>query len=98
MFRGTTPKNIFDVNLDCTGAELIYITYSQHGKTIVEKTIEDVTVAEGQITVNLSQEETLRFRAAPVDIQIRVKFPDGSATASNIINTTVEKILKDGVI
>lgn len=32
MFRGTTPTNIFNVNVDLTNAEVIYITYSQQNK------------------------------------------------------------------
>lgn len=98
MYRGTTPTNTFSVDVDCTSAESIYITYSQHGKTIIEKTIADITVTAKEMTVVLTQEETLRFRVAPVDIQIRVKFPDGKAIASRIIGTNADKILKEGVI
>ena len=53
----------------------------------------------GNLIITLSQEETLLFDTlAKVDIQIRVRFPDGSALASGIIRTSVEKILKDGEI
>lgn len=99
MFRGTTPTNIFDVDVDCTTAELIYITYSQRGRTIVEKTISDIDVTAETLSVTLTQAETLKFNAInEVEIQIRVKFPDDKAIASNIITTTAERILKEGVI
>lgn len=98
MFRGTTPTNTFSVDVDCTDAEKIYITYSQHKKTIVEKSIEDLTVTSDEISVVLTQEETLQFREGDVEIQIRVKFPDGKAMSCDIIKTTAKRILKEGVI
>ena len=97
MHRGTTPANTFNVNVDLREAR-IYISYYQRGRVIVEKTGDDLFVIESQITTELTQEETLRFKAGPVRIQIRYVMPDGTADASNIIETTAEEILKDGVI
>ena len=98
MFRGTTPKNIFQVDVDCTDAVEIYITYSQIRQKVIEKTIEDITVTEDEITVLLTQEDTLLFSPGEVEIQIRVKFVDGTAMACDIIKTTAKRILKEGVI
>lgn len=95
--RGSTPVNIFNVNIDLRGAT-IYITYKQNGKVIVEKTGDDITVEESTLTTNLTQEETLRFKTGPVRIQIRYVKEDGTADASNIIETRAEEILKDGEI
>lgn len=103
MRRGSTPTNTFTVEIDLTGAT-IFVTYSQRkecGKNmrvVVEKTGEDLTVTSTKIITTLTQEETLRFAPDAVFIQIRYVFPDGTADASNIIQTTVEAILKDGVI
>lgn len=98
MIRGTTPTNIFNVDVDLTTATAIYITYAQNGKTIFEKTIADITVEADKLTVTLTQAETLKFDDRDVAIQIRAKFADGAAIASNIINTAVDEVLKDGVI
>lgn len=98
MIRGTTPINKFTTDTDLSNADKIYITYKQNGKTKVEKTKEDITFGEGFLQVKLSQEETLGFSERSVDIQIRAKFLDGTAIASNIINTSVSKILKEGEI
>ena len=95
--RGSTPLNIFNVNVDLRDAT-IYITYKQAGKTIIEKTGSDIEVEENQITTRLTQEETLRFKTGPVKIQIRYVKQDGTADASNIIETRAEEILKDGEI
>ena len=95
--RGSTPENIFNVNIDLRDAT-IFITYKQNGKVIVEKTGEDIEVTEQQLTTHLTQEETLKFKTGPVRIQIRYVKEDGMADASNIIETRAEEILKDGEI
>lgn len=62
--RGSTPTNVFDVNIDLTGAK-IYITYKQGNKIIVEKTGADIQVEQNRLTTRLTQEETLRFAPGP---------------------------------
>ena len=98
MIRGTTPTNIFNVDADLTTASAVYITYEQDGVTAFEKTLEDILVEANKLTVTLTQEETLSLKEKDVRIQIRAKYPDGSAIASNIIITTAGAILKKGVI
>ena len=98
MYRGTTPLNIFTVDADLTTAEVIYITYKQGCKVVIEKDIDEIEVVADKLTVRLSQEDTLKFDYREVEIQIRARYPDKTAIASNIIKTTVEHILKDGVI
>lgn len=101
MRRGTTPTNTFTLDLDLSSAT-VFITYGQGGKPIVEKTGQDLTFGTQEqaytITVELTQEDTLKFRPGEVMIQIRYVMPDGTADASNIIKTTLLEIIKDGVI
>jgi len=95
--RGSTPTNVFNVNVDLRNAT-IYITYKQNNKIIVEKTGDDIQVEQNRLTTSLTQAETLQFSAGPVRIQIRYVRADGFADASNIIDTRAEEILKDGEI
>lgn len=98
MRRGTTPTHRFSVDLDLTSADEIYLTYRQGCKTL-EKTKDDLTVTPEVVEVALSQEETLLFcDKEKILIQFRVKFPDQTTVASNIIQTTIGEILKEGVI
>ena len=98
MRRGTTPKNTFLTSIDLTSAEVMYITYSQKGVTVIEKSLPDITVTADKLEVTLTQEDTLKFDAQQkLEIQIRAKL-DGEAIASDIIETTVGKILKEGAI
>lgn len=99
MIRYTTPTHIFNVNIDLTNAEVIYLTYKQNGNTTVEKTKSDMEITDKTVTVTLTQEDTGKFIFGEmVEIQIRAKFYDSTAVASNIMRTTVERVLKDGVI
>lgn len=97
MRRGSTPTNTFTVDIDLTGAT-VFINYEQNGKVVLEKTGDDLTISETSIVLSLSQEDTLLFKPGKVLIQVRYVFPDGTADASNIIDTTFERIIKDGVI
>lgn len=104
--RGTTPTHIFKPKvrktkepLDLRSAQVVYMTYSQNDKTIFEKTKDDMEITEDTVTIHLTQEDTLRLcDRREVEIQCRVKFPNQEAPASCIIKTTVDKILKEGVI
>ena len=46
----------------------------------------------------LTQEETLKLREEPVDIQVRYKTNDGHAFISKVFSVSPIQILKDGVI
>lgn len=101
MRRGSTPTNTFKIPFDLSQAT-VYISYEQNKRVIIEKTNEDMTFSpDGEkfkIVVKLTQEETLRLTVGEVLVQIRYVFPTGDADASNILRTTAERILKDGVI
>lgn len=107
MRRGTTTKNYFRTELDITGMDVMYITYKQTGKVAIEKSLKEITITtekEDEKTiyvaeVELSQTDTLALSSiGDVEIQIRGRYPDGSAIASNIIKTKVCNILKEGII
>ena len=99
MIRGTTPKMEFTLPFETDQIAEAYISFYQLDKIILEKTLSECTLSEKMITVQLSQEETLKFTSGcVVEIQIRVLMTSGDALASNIIRINTERILKDGVI
>lgn len=96
--RGSTPINTFKVNIDLTNST-VFVTYSQGGDVIVEKTGSDLIITDKTISTRLSQEDTLKFDDSMlVEMQIRYVKPNGVADGSNVITASVGKILKDGVI
>lgn len=99
MLRGTTPTHVFKTNIDLSDAEVIFITYKQQGKILVEKTIDDVTLTAEEVSVKLTQEDTLAFdEHSNVKLQIRARFADGTAVACPVIERPVGDILKEGEI
>lgn len=98
MYRGTTPTLYFTMPFDSTGISQLYITFNQEGKYVLEKTLGDVTYTDKRIELKLTQTDTLQIKSGAIQMQIRVKFEDDSAIASNIIYTTAKDILKGGEI
>ena len=102
QIRGTTPVNIFTVDIDLRPASLIFLTYSQGEgcctKVILEKTKEDMQITEDTVTVRLSQEDTLAFDPhEKITMQFRAKFGN-TAVACKPMVTGIGEILKQGVI
>lgn len=98
MIRGTTALNIFNTNKDLRDAK-VFVTYSQIGRTVIEKTNEDIIINADNIEVPLEQKDTLKLSAKyPLSIQIRYVRDNGVANASNIVQTNVDDVLKGGVI
>ena len=106
IIRGTTPSLTFhvkDETLDLTEIAEIWITFkSKAGVNPKEKTfnIDDVVIDNENhtITLNLTQDDTLDFMVNDILVQLRVRFNNNMAYASSIIETTIGRILKEGVI
>lgn len=107
MRRGTTPTITLNIPFEASDISVAWITFAQGGSNpateILTKTLTDdgVTLEDGKIIVEFSQEDTLAFAKTglpKVQVQVRILFADGSADASNIVDMAVGPILKDGVI
>lgn len=100
MFRGTTPMlEIKITGIEVADLESIYITLKQYKKEVT-KTTEDINIDEISNTLYapLSQEDTLTLSRGYVYVQMRAVTKDGLAVASDVKMTTMEEILKEGVI
>lgn len=104
MIRGTSPNLVFEISgkdLNCFKLETIYFTFVQSNRVILEKNKSNgVTVLdENNISVKLTQEETLSFDSFDdVEIQMRAIFGSGDVVATDIVSVDVKRILKEGVI
>lgn len=99
MYRGTTPVLNFKFPFNLDTLQDIYVTFEQRNGTEFDKTLEDAQVDGDTLTLNLTQQDTLKLKHdRPLLIQIRAKTPDGVALASHIITVDVNEILKEGVI
>lgn len=99
MIRGTTPTHTFRLSVETSSIIEVRITYVQLGKTVIEKTEEDVRMGEKSISLTLTQEESLEFRAGPeVEVQLKVLTNVGTVLASPVISLNVDKILNTEVL
>ncbi len=100
MWRGTTPIYTFSLpdGVKLEDFTVAYLTFAQNGRTVLEKTIDELEPSNDGFQLSFSQADTLCFKAGPVKIQFRAKTSDGTSIASNIISTTAQEVLKDGEI
>lgn len=97
MYRVTTPTHTFRLPFEAEMIDKLRLTYKQNGKTILEKTEEDVELVDNKIVITLSQKETKSFADKKALVQLRVKIGD-KVMASNIIELLVTNVLNDEVI
>ncbi len=97
MTRGTTPTHTFTLPFEAGDITILNIAYAQRGDIVLEKDLTDCTVSGNTLTVTLSEQDTLMFDASDskVEIQLRAGIGD-KRLASEIITTTVRRILKEG--
>lgn len=100
MRRGTTPTHTFTIpdDIDISAWVVIYITYSQFGRTQLEKNIDEININEQVLSVHLTQEETLAFKKGAAGVQIRARDAVDEAYASEEMPFTVQDVYKKGKI
>lgn len=106
MIRGSTQQLIFNIGINTEEVSQLWLTFSHSNRLNAEiftKEINDVILSGATITVPLSQEETLalneyNIKEKVVYIQLRVLLEDGQALASNVVEITVNHLLKGGVL
>lgn len=102
MIKGTTPILHFNLPIETSTIKAVevMVRYVDNNKEVtIIKTLEDCELGEKALTTMLTQEETLKIPAPSiVEVQLRVLTVDGVALASAIFTTTVERLLKEGVI
>lgn len=97
--KGCTCKNIFTFPFAQSDVDAIRITYSQKGEVVFEKQLDDCVFSDGEITVYLNQEDTLKFDSFQIiKIQIKVRLKGDLVTKSQIIETLTDEVLSCEVI
>lgn len=100
MRRGTTPIITINTNQDLTGYDYILFTIEDRAGTEinVDNGSGAMEVSPTSVAVRLTQEQTLSLNKGGVKMQIRARDASGNAIASSIMSSTMEEILRDGVI
>lgn len=102
MYRGTTPTIAIKLNTDIKLESLkqIWVTFDNGGGKVITKSIEDVVIDTDsqKLKVSLTQEETLSFTGASIDIQVRILTDTDVALATPIKSLPVSRVLEGGII
>lgn len=95
MIQGTTPTLYFAFGIDLSTLKEWKVVFAQEDKDNLVKTQDDCLIGENNIIyLKLSQEETLALDYTKlVEIQAKVLTTDNNVFASNLVRTTVGKIL-----
>ena len=99
MYRGTTPTITFTLPFDGSRITALNLCFAQQGEVILEKNLGACKLERNTLQVSLTEQETLLFDAKKgmADMQLRIGCGD-SRMASNIMQISVEQILKDGCL
>lgn len=96
MYRGTTPELKFELPFNASELTLLSIAFEQEGRVIIEKKLADCECSGKTVSVKLSEADTLEFNHnAKLNMQLRCGIGD-KRIASDIISTSVGRILKEG--
>ena len=101
--RGTTPTLVLrfpaDAGIDLTQAQEVYVSFAaKFGQAVLTKSGNDLDVAETEISVRLSQADSLLFSPGLLRIQANWTKSDGSRAASEIVEIDVSENLLDRVV
>lgn len=99
MIRGTTPTHVFNIPFNTDIIKDVRVIYAQKGEVVITKTMEECLIADGQIGVKLTQEDTFEFdNKETVEIQIKVLTTNDDVMACNPIVISVKKCLSEELL
>ena len=95
--RGTTPPITVKFNVPASTVDVLFLTITQQGETVIEKDIGDAEISGNNAVILLTQAETLALEAGDAQMQIRWKIGN-AADKSRVLGINVTDVLKEGVI
>lgn len=99
IYRGSTPTLIFNLPFTATTLKGITATFVQVGNIIFEKEIEDCTLEDNKIKIDLTQQETLQLNAGSyLIIQLKVKTSNDKVLPTKPQAILVENVYNEEVM
>lgn len=97
MTRGTTPKLTFSLPFDASQLSRLSIAFAQRDTVVLQKDLEDCQVEGREVSVQMTEDDTLAFLPDESVVYIQVRCGIGERRmASDIICASVGKILTEG--
>lgn len=98
MQRLSTPTHIFTLDIDASLIKTLRVVYKQGEIVRLVKYGTDVKIEGNTVTLKLTQEDTQKFSAADVYIQLDILTTGGDALHSAVIKRSVSDVLLDEVL
>lgn len=101
IFRGTTPKFIFTLPNSITIDDVVNteLVFTQNDEIVITKKLEDFTTSTNQLTITLTQEDTLKLKGnSSLYYQIKLLLKDNSVITSDIITNMVYNSLSESIL
>ena len=98
MRRGTTPTITITTDVDLTPYGTVILTIRDSAGKQFDLSGEQLQITADKVQARLTQQQTLGMACGSIQLQLRAAKANGTAIASNIMNTLAEAILKDGEI
>lgn len=99
MRQGATPKHTFTIPFDTKNVEKIRVYYKQGDELKLKKTEADATMDGNEISVKLTQEDTLSLDCDKKTlIQLRVVTNVGDAFVSDVFTVATGMCLENEVV
>lgn len=99
MTQATTPTFILTLpgTVDLSGIQSMFFNLEQ-GTTRLRKTGNELTINGNEVSVYLTQEDTLKFNKGQASLQLNWTYPDGSRACTTIISVPVDPNLLKEVV
>ena len=99
MVQATTPTFVLTLpqTVNLSEAANVYFTISQ-GRNILTKTGDGLEINTNQVSVYLTQAETIAFSVGMAEIQLNWTYPNGTRACTNVVSVNVDKNLLRRVI
>lgn len=94
--RGSTPTHHFGIPFDATAIVGSVIIYAQNGKEVLQKKTADCTITDHDVSVTLTQRDTLSLKPGVCKVQLVIHTAD-KAFVSKGIEMSVEDIFSEAV-
>lgn len=100
MYTYTTPTvTITLTDVEFEFVDFVRVAVKGSGKVITRNlTVEDIDTETGQASFRLTQEETAAIGAGIVSIQARIRYVDGTVSATNKVVQKIEDVIDRVVI
>lgn len=102
MYRVTTPTIVIQIDddtFDMSSIDICHIAIANNsGRNLKIFNPTDIDTVKRIIYLDLSQEDTKLYETGDIDIQLKIKLNNGKVVPSEIMRTTMQRIMEEDIL